>query len=493
MRQFFKKYERRWLTLFVLCGGSLMIVLDSTVVNVALPSIKASLSFAQAPLAWVVNAYLLTFGGFLLLSGRLGDIFGHRRLFLVGLSIFTLASLCCGLSESQALLITARAIQGLGGAIVSAVGLSLIMDLFQQPGDRAKAMGVYGFVTAGGGSLGVLLGGVLTGLLNWHWIFLVNVPIGALVYALSRQLLPTKRQDKSAVHLDVWGSLTVTASLLLAVYAIVNGNQADWTSPQTLGFLIVAAILLGLFVLIESKAKSPLMPLSLIRMRNIATANVVGVLWAAAMFAWFFISALYLQFVLGYSPLEVGLAFLPANIIMATFSLGLSAKFVTKFGIKKPLGIGLAIAGAGLVLFAHAPVGGNFVRDILPSMILLGIGAGMAFNPVLLAAMHDAKPTEAGLASGIVNTSFMMGGALGLAILASISTARANQLLARHQNNLTALTQGYHLTFLVGAAFALLAAVLGIVLLRLPALDKEALQSTATEAAEILGEASTGS
>ncbi len=328
----------RWLALLIVCLGDLMIVLDVTIVGVALPSIREDLGFSETSLAWVVNAYLLTFGGFLLLGGRLGDLFGHRRLFLGGVTLFTLASVSCGLATSQGMLIGARAVQGIGGAVVSAVALSLIMTLFTEPAERAKAMGVFGFVAAGGGSVGVLLGGVLTDSLAWNWIFLVNVPIGIAVAAFSLMVLPGGSGVGSRVRLDVAGAVTVTASLMLAVYAIVNGNEAGWTSGQTLGLLAVAAALLGVFLVIESRVEAPLVPLGLFRLRNVATANVVGVLWAAAMFAWFFLSALYLQLVLGYSPLQVGLAFLPGNLIMGVFSLGLSAKLVMRFGIRAPLG-----------------------------------------------------------------------------------------------------------------------------------------------------------
>src|SRR6266436_2323916 len=326
--------RRRWFALYVLCLGTLMIVLDVTIVNVALPSIKADLGFSQASLAWVVNAYLLTYGGFLLLGGRLGDLFGHRRLFLAGIVLFTLASLACGLSNSQGLLVGARAMQGVGGAVVSAVALALIMNLFTEPVERAKAMGIYGFVMAGGGSVGVLLGGLLTDALSWHWVFLVNIPIGVGVYALTVVLLRESRAPAGAARLDVGGAVTVTASLLLAVYAVVNGNEAGWTSARTLTLLGAAAGLLALFLALETWVRDPLMPLRLFRLRSVATANVVGILWSAAMFAWFFVSALYLQLVLGYSAMQVGLAFLPANLIMAAFSLGLSAKMVMRFGIR---------------------------------------------------------------------------------------------------------------------------------------------------------------
>jgi EmrB/QacA subfamily drug resistance transporter len=458
--------RNRWLALYVLCLGSLMIVLDVTIVNVALPSIREDLGFSDTSLAWVVNAYLLTYGGFLLLGGRLGDLFGHRRLFLAGITLFTLASLACGLSQTQGVLVGARAVQGLGGATASAVGLSLMMTLFTEPAERAKAMGVFGFVAAGGGSLGVLLGGVLVNSLDWHWIFLVNVPVGIGVVLLSLRLLPAARIEGVVRRLDVAGAVTVTASLMLAVYAIVNGNEASWTSTRTLGLLAASAVLLGIFLGIEARVESPLVPLRLFRSRNVSVSNVIGVLWAAAMFAWFFLSALYMQLVLGYSPLQVGLAFLPANLIMGAFSLGLSAKLVMRFGIRAPLAIGLLLAAAGLVLFTRAPVDGTFAADVLPSMILLGLGAGMALNPVLLAAMSDVAPEEAGVASGVVNTSFMMGGALGLAVLASLAASRSNTLLDSGDGQLSALTGGYHAAFVVGAVFALAAAVVGAVLLR---------------------------
>jgi EmrB/QacA subfamily drug resistance transporter len=456
----------RWFALIVLCLGSLMIVLDTTIVNVALPSIRTDLGFSQTSLAWVVNAYLLTFGGFLLLGGRLGDLFGHRRMFLAGISLFTLASLACGLANTQGLLIAARAVQGVGGAVASAVALSLMMTLFTEPAERAKAMGVFGFVASGGGTIGVLLGGVLTDTLDWHWIFLVNLPIGVLVVVLSLKLLPSARTKAVGRRLDVAGAVTVTAALMLAVYAIVNGNQAGWTSLQTLGLLGLAAALVAVFLVIESRVASPLVPLGLFRLRNVAVANGVGVLWAAAMFAWFFLSALYLQLVLGYSPLQVGLAFLPANLIMGAFSLGLSAKLVLRFGIKPPLVTGLLLAAVGLLLFSRAPVDGRFVVDVLPSMALLGFGAGIAFNPVLLAAMSDVAPEEAGLASGVVNTSFMMGGALGLAVLASIAASRTDTLRSGGAGPLEALNGGYHAALFVGALFAAGAAGVGGALLR---------------------------
>jgi EmrB/QacA subfamily drug resistance transporter len=457
----------RWFALYTLCAASLMIVLDATIVNVALPSIRDDLGFTESSLAWVVNAYTLTFGGLLLLGGRLGDLYGPRRLFLAGISLFTVASLACGIATSQNFLVTARAVQGVGGAIASAVSLSLMMSLFTKPAERAKAMGLFGFVASGGGSIGVVLGGVLTDVINWHWIFLVNLPIGVGVVLLTLRLLPGGGGTAAqGVGLDAGGAVTVTAALMVAVYAIVNGNQDGWTSGTTLGRLAVAVGLLAVFLVIETRVSSPLMPLGLFRLRNLSTASVVGILWAGAMFAWFFLSALYLQLVLGYSPLKVGLGFLPGNLVMCFLSIAVSARLVMRFGIKKPLAAGLLIAAAGLLLFARAPVDGNYILDVLPGMILLGFGAGIAFNPVLLAAMSDVKPEESGLASGIVNTSFMMGGALGLAVLASIAASRSSTLTAAGHSHLSALTGGYHTAFVVGALFAAAAAITGTVLFR---------------------------
>jgi MFS family permease len=434
----------RWLALLVLCFGDLMIVLDSTIVNVALPSIRADLGFSETSLAWVVNAYLLTFGGFLLLGGRL-------------------------------------AVRGFGGAIVSVVALSLIMILFTEPGERAKAMGIVGFVLSGGGTAGVLLGGVLTDALAWNWIFLVNLPIGVAVFVLCLTLLPPDRRTAGGGRLDIAGAVTVTAALMLAVYAIVNGNENGWTSGETIGLLAAAATLLAIFLVIEARVSAPLMPLGLFRLRNVSTANMVGVLMAGAMFGWFFLSALYLQLVLGYSPLEVGLAFLPATVLWGTASIVLSDRLVMHFGIKVPLVTGLLLFVAGLLLAARAPADGTYLLDVLPGMIVMGLGGGITFNPLLLAAMGDVAPTEAGVASGIVNTAFMMGGALGLAVLASLAVSRTDSLLASGEGRLVALTGGYHAAFLTSAVFAAAAAVLAAVRLR-----------AAAPAAQEVGEAPAG-
>ncbi len=427
--------RNRWLALYMLCAGELMIVLDTTVVNVALPSIQADLGFSEAALVWVVNAYMVTYGGLLLLGGRLGDLYGRRRLFLMGTTLFTVASLACGLANSQELLIAARAAQGVGGAVVSAIAMSLIMGLFSEAGERARAMGVFGFVCAGGGSIGVLAGGLLTSALGWESVFLVNLPVGIAVYAFCMKLLP---KDEAGVGgaLDITGAVTVTAASMAVIYGIVNGDSL---------LVVAGAVLFAVFLVVQTRARHPLMPLRLFRVRSVSLANAVGVLWAAAMFAWFFLSALYMQHVLGYDPMQIGLAFLPANLIMAVFSIWLSAKLVMRFGLRLPIVGGMLLAAAGLALFAAAPAGGGFVPHVRPGMLLLGLGCGMALNPVMLAAMSEVAPEESGLASGVVNTSFMMGGAIGLAVLARLSAS-----------------SGYHAAFGVGAAFALIAAFLAV-------------------------------
>jgi EmrB/QacA subfamily drug resistance transporter len=452
--------DKRWLALFVLCLGALMIVLDTTIVNVALPSIKASLGFSDTGLVWIINAYMLTFAGFLLLGGRLGDLFGHRRVFLSGLVVFVLASLTCGLAGSQWLLIAARAVQGLGGAVVNAVALSLVLTLFVDEHERARAMGFFGFVAAGGGAVGVFLGGLLTGSFDWHWVFLVNVPIGVLVFVLCLLLLPHSKREDAPEHLDAWGAAAITASLMLAIYAIVGGNQAGWLSGQTLGLLAGALALFGSFVYIESRAKAPLVPGSMLRLPNIVPVSFIGMLWSAAMFTWFFLSALYMQLILGYAPLAIGLAFLPANLIMAVFSVWLSAKVIDRFGIKGPLVLGMLCIGAGLALFALAPADGSLWRHIMPAMVVLGFGCGMAFNPVLLAGTRYVPQNEAGLASGVLNTAFMMGGSLGLAILASVAAWRAAALASAGAPQSAALLSGYHAAFWLGACAALGAALI---------------------------------
>jgi EmrB/QacA subfamily drug resistance transporter len=455
--------SRRWLALLVLCLGVVMIVLDATVVTVALPTIRADLGFSETSLVWVVNAYVLPVSGFMLLGGRLGDLYGARKLFLIGIVAFTVASLGCGLATSQAPLIWARAVQGLGGAVVDAVSLSLVMNMFREPGERAKAMGVYGFVLSTGGSIGLILGGVITIAFNWHWIFLINVPMGVLVYVLTLRLVPgSPAKGRAGGPLDLFGALTMTASLMLAVYAIINGDEAGWSSKQSLGLISGAVVLLAGFLLIESRVRSPLVPLGLFRSRVLAVANFAAMLTSAAMCSGFFLT-LYLQRVLGKNSLQVALIFLPTSLMGAILALGFSARIVNRFGIKLPFAAGLLLTAVGLALFAGAPVKGDLLTDVFPGLILLTLGGGIAFNPLVLSAMHGVDPKDSGLASGLVNTSSMMGGALGLAILASTAAAWMRKLSLSGADPLVALNGGYHVAFAIGAVLAVAAAALGLV------------------------------
>lgn len=443
-----------------------MIVLDTTVVTVALPAITADLHVSGASVTWMLNMYMLTFGGFLLLSGRLGDLYGRRRLFLAGISVFTLASLACGLAHTQTALFIGRGVQGLGGAMVTAVSLSLVINLSSNPAERARAVGIYGMVCAAGGSTGELLGGLVTKALGWHWIFLVNVPIGIVVCILCVALLPRDRLASGPRQLDAAGAVAITSALTLLTYALVNGNEAGWLSMQTQVLVGVVGMLMILFFSVEARVLRPLMPLRMLRLRNFATANVIGILWAAGGFAWLVISALYLQRVLNYDSVRVGLSFVPSEIIVLIFSAGLAARMVMRFGTRGPLWIGLLLVAAGLVLFARAPLGGAFLADVLPGMLLLGVGSGMASTPLLLAAMNDVNSEESGLASGIVNTAFMMGGAFGLAVLASLAEVRTHELERSGVDSLTALNGGYHFALLGGALLSAMAAVIGGFVLR---------------------------
>ncbi|MEP7242921.1 MAG: MFS transporter [Gammaproteobacteria bacterium] len=458
--------RRRWYALAVICLGVLMIALDLTIVNVALPSIGADLKFSDASLVWVVNSYMLTFGGFLLLGGRLGDVYGARKLFLIGLALFAIASLACGLATTQMMLAVARAVQGLGGAAVVAVALSLIMQMFPGRVERAKAFGAYNFACSGGGCLGLLLGGVLTSTLNWRWVFLVNLPIGIAVYALCRNLVPETHAGTTRKRLDVWGAVTVTAALMLATYVIQQGNDAGWASVQTLGLTACAVALLAVFLIIEARISTPLVPLGIFRVRSLTISSIVSVVWAGGAWVWFVVTVLYMQQVLGYGPMRVALVFLPSNMILAALSLGLAARLVTRFGTKRPLSIGMLVCSLGLALLAQVPNVGSAMTIVAPSMILLAVGAGVAFNSLALAGMEDVDPRESGVASGILNTAFLMGGALSLAISASLSTARSGELLASGANTLSALTGGYQVAFLFGAVCAGLAAMLAATFLR---------------------------
>ena len=458
--------RRRWLALYVLCAGVLMIVLDATIVNVALPSIQEDLDFSQANLAWVVNAYLIAFGGLLLLAGRIGDLIGHRRIFLIGLAVFTAASLLCAVAQSQEVLIAARFIQGAGGAFASAVTLGMIVTMFPEPREQAKAIGVYGFVASAGGTIGLLAGGVLTDLINWHWIFFVNIPIGIATMVLAQRLVEGHEGIGLREGADIPGAVLVTSGLMLGVYTILQVHEEGWTSAQTLGLGALALALIAAFVVRQGRIETPLMPLRLFRSRNVSGANLVLGLTVVGMFGLFFLGALYLQLVLGYDPLEVGLAFLPATLIMGTLSLGFTDKINMRFGPRRVLIPTLLFLVAGLLLFARAPVDGDYFRDVFPVMVLLGLGAGLSFPALMMLAMSGATPSDAGLASGLINTTAQVGGAIGLAVLATLATSRTDELLADGESTAAALTSGYHLALLIGAACVAAAFVVGLVVLR---------------------------
>jgi EmrB/QacA subfamily drug resistance transporter len=471
--------RNRWIALVVLCAGFLMIILDQTIVNVALPSIQTDLRFSQSNLAWVINAYLIAFGGLLLLVGRIGDLIGRRRIFLAGLVVFTTASLVCGLADSQGLLIGARFVQGIGGAMTSAVILGMIVTLFPQPSDRARAIGVYSFVAAAGGAIGLLAGGVLTQAINWHWIFFVNVPIGIVTGVLTTRLLPDDRGIGLQTGADVPGALLLVTSLMLAVYTIVEASNYGWGSAHTLGFGAVAVGLLTGFIARQATAANPLIPFRVFRSRTVTTANVIQVLMVAGIFGMFFLGALYLQRVLHYDAIEVGLAFLPVALGIAAMSLQVTARLMMRYGAKPTLMVGLALVAAGLVVFRGAPVNAAYVQNLLPVMLLLGVGAGLVFPALMTLAMSAATPEDSGLASGLVNTTQQVGGALGLAVLATFATTRARGLSAHGASTAVALTDGYHLAFTIAAALLLVAIALGLLFLR-PARELEAMSAPDT-------------
>jgi EmrB/QacA subfamily drug resistance transporter len=477
--------RRRWIALYVLCAGMLMIVLDVTVVNVALPSIQSDLGFSQSSLAWVVNAYLISFGGLLLLAGRFGDIVGRRRVFLAGLGVFTVASLLCGLAQGQELLVGARFVQGVGGAMTSAVILGMIVTMFPEPRERAKAIGVYGFVASAGGSVGLLVGGVLTQSINWHWIFFVNVPIAIVTALLAIRLLDRDRGIGFGAGADVPGALLITSSLMLGVYTIVKpAAENGWGSGRTLGLGAISLLLLVAFVVREATARNPLIPLRIFRSRNVSGANVIQALTVAGMFGMFFMGSLYLQRVLGYGALEIGLAFLPATLIMGVLSFRFAEPLIMRFGARRTLLPGLVLIAVGLGLFTQAPVDGSYVRNILPVMIVLGFGIGVCFPALMTLAMSGATQQDAGLASGLVNTTAEVGGALGLAVLATVSATRSDDLISSGESTASALTGGYHLAFIIGAVLVVAAIIVAVAVLEQ--------EEHATEQAAPEGEAERG-
>jgi EmrB/QacA subfamily drug resistance transporter len=457
----------RWVALYVLCVGVLMIVLDATVVNVALPSIQEDLGFTQSSLAWVVNAYLIAFGGLLLLAGRIGDLIGRRSVFLAGLAVFTLASLLCGAAQNQEMLVAARFLQGAGGAFTSAVILGMIVTMFPEPREQAKAIGVYAFVASAGGSVGLLAGGILTQAINWHWIFFVNIPIGVATAVAARRLIARDEGLGVSKGADVPGAVLITGALMLAVYTIVKpAAELGWGAGRTLVLGALALALLAAFIAREATAAQPLMPLRIFRSRHVAGANLVQALSVAGMFGMFFLGALYLQRIEGYDALEIGLAFLPVTLVMGTLSLRYSEKLIMRFGAQGTLVPGLALIAAGLVLFAQAPVDGDYVTNVLPVMVLIGAGAGVCFPSLMTLSMSGVEPSEAGLASGLVNTTVQVGGALGLAVLATLSASHTESLAAKGESAAAALTGGYHLAFYIGAGLVVAAMAVALVVLR---------------------------
>jgi len=476
----------RWIALYVLCAGVLMIVLDVTVVNVALPSIQTDLGFSQSTLAWVVNAYLIAFGGLLLLAGRFGDILGRKSVFMAGLVIFTVASLLCGIAQSQELLVAARFVQGIGGAMTSAVVLGMIVTMFPEPREQAKAMGVYAFVASAGGSIGLLAGGVLTQAINWHWIFFINIPIAIATGVLAHRLINRDEGIGFGDGTDIPGALLITSSLMLGVYTIVKpAADHGWGSGQALAFGAASLALLVAFVVREATARNPLVPLRIFRSRNVTGANVLQALLVAGMFGMFFLGALYLQRVLGYDALEIGFAFLPATIVMGVLSLRYSERLIMRFGARGTLIPGMVLVAIGLALFTRAPVHGSYVEHVLPVMILLGLGIGVSFPALMTLAMSGATREDAGLASGLVNTTAQVGGALGLAVLATVSATRSDNLIAAGKATASALTSGYHLAFVIGAGLVLAAIVVAVTVLQ----PEEKAESAATAAEPACAEA----
>jgi EmrB/QacA subfamily drug resistance transporter len=460
---------RRWAALYVLCTGMLMIVLDMTIVNVALPYIQNDLHFSDSALAWVVNGYLITFGGLLLLSGRLGDLFGRRRVFLAGLALFTVASLACGMADNAGVLVAARFLQGVGGSMTSAVILGMIVTMFPEQGEQARAIGVYAFVASAGGAVGLLAGGILTQSLNWHWIFFVNIPVGIATAVAASRLLPADEQSGPRGSTDVAGAVTVTGSLMLGVYTIVKpAAEQGWTAPTTLILGAITAALVVAFVVREHTAANPLMPLRIFRSRTVSGANVVQVLSVAGMFGVFFLGALYLKRVLHYDALQIGLAFLPVAVLMGTLSVRFTEPLVTKVGARRVLITGMVLMAAGLAWFATAPVDGSYLSDVFPVMALLGVGAGLAFPSLMTLAMTGATPQDAGLASGLVNTTAQVGAAFGLAVLATVSASRTNSLLAAGHGADNALVGGFHLAFWIAAALMVAAVAVAALALRTP-------------------------
>lgn len=451
--------------LYVLCAGVLMVVLDSTIAVVALPAILTDLHLSDSTAIWVLNAYLLTYGGFLLLGGRLGDVIGRRRVFLASVAAFTLASAVCGLAYSIVTLLLARAIQGIAGALITSVALSLIAALFRDPVARARAMGFYGFVYAVGGSAGELLGGILTNALGWHWIFLINLPVGLLVCGVCAHVLP-EDEPLGGRRLDISGSIIATSALALTLYLLGRIESFDETLGQTRGLLGAIGILLTLFIVNELRAREPLIPLRLFLRRNFLMANALALIWAGAAYGWFTIAALQLQRVLGCTPLQIGLAFVPSTLLCGAFSLGVAGRMVARFGIRGPIWVGLLLFAAGLVLFSRINPGASFATEVLPGMLIIGLADGIASTPLLLAAMNDVDEADSGIASGVINTCWIVGGAIGVAILVSITSIRTSVAPEVSGRIHLTMNQGYQFAYLASAVVTFCASILAAVSLR---------------------------
>ena len=458
--------RRRWVALAVVCMGQLMMVLDATIVNVALPSMQRDLGFSQANLAWVIDAYMIAFGSFLLLAGRLGDLLGRKRMFLTGLVVFTLASVACGVADSQVLLIGARFVQGLGGAVASAAVLALLVTEFSEPHERAIAMSVYTFIIASGGSIGLLAGGVLTQAVSWHWIFFINVPIGILTFVLGRFLINETARIGLGRGIDVVGSLLVTVALMLIVYAIVKVTEYGWLSAHTLGFGGAGLALLAVFVAVESRLANPMFPLRILRVPGLAASSVVRGFLVTGMFSTFLLGVLYLQHVHGYGALETGLAFLPLTLMLGLLSLGVTARLMERFGATRVLLAGLVSITGALLLLARIPAHAAYIPAIFGPFTLLGLGAGLSFLPLTSIAMADVPIADAGLASGIVNASLQISAAIGIAALGTVAAERTQVLTGLGQQHLQALTGGFHLAWAIGAAAVAVGALVTLVWLR---------------------------
>jgi EmrB/QacA subfamily drug resistance transporter len=456
----------RWLSLMILCTGFLLIVVDMTIVNVALPSIQRDMGFTQSGLAWVINAYLIAFAGFLLLAGRLGDLLGRKRIYLIGLGIFIGASVLCGLSFSQPMLVAARFIQGIGGAVSSAVILAMIVTLFPKPDELAKAFGIFSFIASAGAAIGLLAGGLITQAVSWHWIFFVNLPIGLATAALSARLLAADRGIGIKQGVDVLGAVLVTVALMLGVYAIVQSSDYGLTSFRTLGVGALAVGLLAAFLVRQARARNPILPLRIFASRKLSVANIVQALMSAAFFGFFFVASLDLQRVLGYGPLAIGLGFLPVAVVMGLFSVRFSALLINRFGPFAVLVSGQVVIAVALAALGFGPTNEIYAIHLLVPLALLGLGGGLSFPSLTIIAMADAQPSDAGLASGLLNTTGQVGGALGLAILATLASTQTLSLANSGLGGTSALAGGYHLAWLVGAGVFVISLALTIALLR---------------------------